>query len=99
MLEKCSALVSMAEEAFLGLYVMHPGAVFIMRIREGTLEVSRGKAAKGFIEDCERIVADVDLHRGTIVGILRGRTTFLKFSPNIPKRYRQRFRNALHGQA
>jgi len=96
MLGRLAGLAMIVQEAVLRVYVMHPGAVFSMKIRRGVLKVGIGKAPRGFIEDCERIVTDSDLRRGTIIGIQRGRKTFLKFSHNIPKRCQQRFRNAWH---
>ena len=96
MFETCRALALVAEEAFLALYVMHPRAAFIIKIRRGALKTVIGKVSRGFKEDCERIVRDTDLRRGTVVGILRGKTISLKFSRNIPTPHHQRFRNAYH---
>lgn len=96
MFETCRALALMAEEALLALHVINPRASFIIKIRRGALKRPVGKVSRGFKEDCERIVRDTHLRRGTVVGILRGRKTFLKFSRNIPTPHRQRFRNAYH---
>ncbi len=84
MLERCVILALIAGGVVLVFYVIRPGMVFIMKIRTGALEVSRGKAPRGFVEDCESIVRDFNLHRGTIIRVKRGRTTLLRFSRNIP---------------
>jgi len=70
--------------------------VFIMIIRAGKIKSCRGKIPKRFRVDCEFLVSELSLKRGTIRGVRKAGKVALQFSFLIPKSCHQRFRNAWH---
>jgi hypothetical protein len=83
--------------ALLGLILFllfRPKPVFVLKIENGKVRVIKGKVPRGFIEDCERLISENDLRRGTIKAVKMSGRVSLRFSYSIPKRHHQQFRNA-----
>jgi hypothetical protein len=70
--------------------------VFVMIIRAGKIKSYRGRIPRGFKEDCEHLVSELSLKRGTIRGVRKAGKVTLRFSFLIPKSCHQRFRNTWH---
>jgi hypothetical protein len=75
---------------------LRPKPVFVIVIRAGKIKGYRGKIPRGFKEDCEHLVGELNLKRGTIKGVRKAGKVRLRFSFLIPKSCHQRFRNAWH---
>jgi len=75
---------------------LRPKPVFVIVIRAGKIIDCRGRVPKGFREDCEHLVSELNLKRGTIMGVRKAGKVTLRFSFLIPKSCHQRFRNAWH---
>ena len=74
--------------------LFRPKAVFVLEIRDAQVKVIRGKVPRGFIEDCEHLVSEATLRKGTFKGVRISGRISLRFSYNIPKQFHQQFRNA-----
>ncbi|MCZ6795116.1 MAG: DUF3634 family protein [Planctomycetota bacterium] len=73
-----------------------PDPSFILEIRDGRLEVSRGKVARRFLQECRRLVDAHGIADGTIRGFGDAEHVSLEFSREIPEAHHQRFRNVFH---
>ena len=69
-------------------------AEFVIAVENGAVRKVRGKVAEAFLWDVRSICEDCHITSGRIVGWRLGRRVTLMFSARIPKRFRQRFRNA-----
>jgi hypothetical protein len=76
--------------------LLRPKPVFVIVISTGRIKGHRGRIPKGFREDCEHLVSELNLKRGTIKGVRKAGKVRLRFSFLIPKSCHQRFRNAWH---
>ena len=74
--------------------LLRPKAVIVLKIENGKVRVIKGKVPRGFIEDCERLISENNLRRGTIRAVKISGRVSLRFSYSIPKRHHQQFRNA-----
>jgi hypothetical protein len=74
--------------------LFRPKAVFVLKIRNGKVRVIKGRVPRGFIEDCQQLVSENNLRRGTIRAVKMSGRVSLRFSYSIPKRNHQQFRNA-----
>lgn len=75
---------------------LRPKPAFVILIRAGKITSYHGKIPRGFKEDCEHLVGELSLKRGTIRGVRKAGKIALRFSLLIPKSCHQRFRNAWH---
>lgn len=76
--------------------LLRPKPVFDIAIRAGKIKGYRGKIPRGFREDCEHLISELNLKHGTIKGVRKAGKVRLRFSFLIPKSCHQRFRNAWH---
>ncbi len=77
-----------------GLYAAwQPRAEFVIRIEDGRPRATRGKVARGFLQEVGDACERHDVRRGTIAGIAQGRQIQLRFSGPIPPGCRQQLRN------
>ena len=76
----------------------HRPARFVVAIRNGTVEVRKGRVPGAFLADCELLCRENGLASGTIRGVEKDGRVELRFSGDIPARHHQRFRNvyAMH---
>jgi hypothetical protein len=85
----------------LALVASRPVAVFTLTIKDGKVRASAGQPGQLFLDEAQLIVTDCGIESGVVRGVRKWRRVALEFSPHIPARYRQRFRNvwALYGPA
>jgi len=69
-------------------------AVFVIVFENGWARVVRGRAPAAFAADVQAICTDCRLPYAVVRGHRLGRRVTLGFSRHVPRRYRQRFRNA-----
>lgn len=76
------------------------GRVFVVRVRDRTPVVVKGKVSQAFVIELKDLLKRHGVRRGSIYGVRRGRAVLLSFSAGIPKSARQALRNvwALHGR-
>lgn len=74
-------------------YALQPRFVFLVRIEDGALRVTRGKVSAPCLLEMEDACARNGVRRGWIGGVARGRNTALTFSRSIPPPCRQQLRN------
>jgi hypothetical protein len=77
-----------------GLVALLKGRVFEIRLSDGRASVAKGKAPRGFVEDCEAVARDAGLEGGSVWGTGSAKNVSLMFSSGIPDDVRQRLRNA-----
>lgn len=77
-----------------GLFAVLKGRVFEIRLSGGRASVAKGKAPRGFVEDCEAVAQDTGLDRVSVWGVGSPRNASLMFSSGMPDNVRQRLRNA-----
>ncbi len=83
----------------LALVASRPVVAFALTVQEGKVRVTQGKVCQAFVDEVQAIVTDCAIASGVVKGVRRARRVGLTFSPHIPARSHQRFRNvwALHG--
>ena len=76
--------------------LLSPRSLFVIRFREGTARVTRGKVASSFVSEVENILQRAGVSSATIRGEIHGanRDMKLRFSHAIPPPVRQQIRNA-----
>ncbi len=76
--------------------LLSPRSLFVIRFREGTARVTRGKVASSFVSEVENILQRAGVSSATIRGDIHGanRDIKLRFSHAIPPPVRQQIRNA-----
>ncbi len=87
----CIVLVGLATLAVIMYF--RPGTVFVIRVREGKVQVVRGKVSRSFVADCERLAGEGRLCEGVIRGVIRGDGVSLSFSRTISPGIRQQLLN------
>ena len=73
--------------------IARPAAVFVVRVRDGRAEATRGKATDAFLAVVAEVFAEFQIARGEVRGVRRGRRIALGFSANVPPAACQRLRN------
>jgi hypothetical protein len=68
-------------------------AVFVVKVRDGKPEASRGKVTDAFLAAVAEVCAEFALRTGEVRGVARGRRIALRFSSGFPAAARQRLRN------
>jgi hypothetical protein len=83
----------------LALGPSRPVVTFALTIQDGKVRLIQGKVCQAFVDEAQAIVTDCGITSGEINGVRKRQMVGLTFSPHIPARYHQRFRNvwALHG--
>jgi hypothetical protein len=74
--------------------VVTPRPVFVVRVRGDAVVVGRGQVSAAFASDCLRLCQENNLSAATIKGFRHRGHIRLKFCRRVPKRVRQKFRNA-----
>jgi hypothetical protein len=76
-------------------FAFQPRFLFLVRIRDGVLYVSKGKVIAAFLESIREVCTEHGIRRGWVGGIAlgRGKKVRLVFSRSIPEGCRQRLRN------
>ena len=76
--------------------LLRPRALCVVKVKGGVAKLAKGRAPRGFLESCQQIADDCKAAEGKVrIVSRRGGVSFL-FSRGIPKRSRQRIRNAWH---
>ena len=75
------------------ILILLPKAVFVIRIHDGKPFLTKGNVPKGFLNDCELLARENDIHILIMKGVKKRNTVFLRFSPSVPQALQQRFRN------
>jgi hypothetical protein len=70
-----------------------PRADFVVRIRLGVPRVTRGRVARGFVQEIGEVCRRHDVRRGEVRGVAEGRRISLSFSGDLPEACRQQLRN------
>ena len=70
----------------------HP-PTFVITVRNGVARRTKGTVPAQWIADCTTIAADFGIARGHVEGVCSDRGLGLRFSPDVPARSHQRFRN------
>ena len=81
--------------AFIGLiyYALQPRYVFVVKIADGVLQVTRGRLTANFLAEMEEAVTRNGVRHGWVGGVGRGGKVGLAFSRSIPGPCRQQLRN------
>lgn len=81
--------------AFIGLiyYALQPRYLFLVKINDGALQVTRGKLPANFLAEMDEAVTRNGVRHGWVGGISRGNKIGLAFSRSIPAPCRQQLRN------
>ena len=77
-----------------GVWLMvKPPAVFVVRVRGGIAEATRGTVTGAFLVAVADVCREFGLHSAEVRGVAHGRRIALRFSSNVPAPARQRLRN------
>lgn len=75
------------------VFVLSTRVRFVVELHNGVARVRRGDPPSSFVRGCSDVARVYRLTQGTISGIRTGSGIELRFSPDIPKRVQQPFRN------
>ncbi len=67
--------------------------LWVIQIRDGSVEVTKGKIPHRFVMECREELEGEGVTEGEIRGVRRSGYTGLEFSKNIPSQLHQRLRN------
>jgi hypothetical protein len=83
------------------VFAAWPRAEFVLRIREGKVEVAKGTPPPQFTNECRRLCETWNVRGGAVKGMRRGRRIRLEFDREVPGEHHQRFRNlwGLYGRS
>lgn len=70
-----------------------PPAVFVIRIRDGSPVVTRGKVTEAFLRVIAEACRELAVSSGEVRGVQRGKRVTLRFSASLPSGFCQRLRN------
>lgn len=70
-----------------------PPAVFVVRVRGGSPEATRGTVTAAFLAAVADVCGEFRMSSGAVRGVARGRRIALRFSGHFPPAARQRLRN------
>ena len=87
------ALLVLLALAVFAAILIHARVVFVIELTDGAAQVRRGSPPAGFVSACEEVACVHRVKQGRISGIRTGAGTQLRFSPEIPARAHQPFRN------
>jgi len=73
--------------------LLWPRSVFVVVITGGRVRLARGKFPRGFLDECETLVAECGFREGRVSGKRSHGRVELRFSGGISEADRQRFRN------
>ena len=73
--------------------VMNAPAAFVVQVRGGQPRATKGTVTGPFLAAVAEVGQEFGLRACEIRGVVRGRRTALRFSPNMPPAARQRLRN------
>jgi Protein of unknown function (DUF3634) len=74
-------------------FFVKPPAVFVVRIRQGAPQATRGKVTRSFLAEIAEFCRELGVKSGEIRGVPRGRLIALWFSGELPATFCQRLRN------
>ncbi len=74
-------------------FVLRTRVRFVLELGNGRVRVKRGDPPSNFVRGCGEVARFHGLTQGTVSGIRTGNGIELRFSPDIPARAHQSFRN------
>jgi hypothetical protein len=74
-------------------FTARPPAVFVVVVRAGHAEATRGNVTAAFLVAVEEICREFQVNAAEVRGVARGRRIALRFSPHFPRSAQQRLRN------
>jgi hypothetical protein len=95
-MENLVTLLLVVVLAVVAFRLVRPRPRFVVAIRNRRAVARRGHVPRGFLQDCDAIVAMYEIPDGSIRVYESGASTRLVFSPSIPAEYHQNFRNVWH---
>jgi hypothetical protein len=74
-------------------YALQPRYLFLVKIEDGDLRVTRGKVSANFLAEMDEAVTRNGVRHGWVGGVRRGQKICLAFSRSIPPGCQQQIRN------